>query len=93
MELQVAIREGVSYRIGKRHRTKGSPQVESPGSGSPSGSRDHKESGRLRRKARLALAKDRGELDLRTPSPRKAKTKKKDPFQDSDEELLVREGD
>ena len=59
---------------------------ESPGSGSPSGSRDHKESGWLRRKVRLALAKDRG--DLRTPSPRKRKSKKKDPFiQDSDEEL------
>jgi hypothetical protein len=47
----------------------------------------------LRRKARLALAKDRGELDLRTPSPRKAKSKKKDVFlQDSDEELLISEG-
>lgn len=97
MELQVAIREGVPYRLGKRHRTGASPQVpvDSPASGSPSGSRDHKEGGKLRRKARLALARERGEVDLtnvRTPSPRKAKSKKKDVFlQDSDDDLLVGE--
>ena len=67
--------------------------MESPGT--PSGSRDHKESNKRRRKARLALAKERGELDataMRTPSPRK-KSKNKDVFlQDSDDEFLVSEG-
>ncbi|KAF8580927.1 kinesin-domain-containing protein [Ramaria rubella] len=93
-ELQIAIREGVTYRLGKRQKGL-LHHVESPVSGSPSGSRDHKESHKLRRKARLALAKDRGELDpsaLRTPSPRKAKSKKDVFLQDSDDELLVSEG-
>ena len=85
----MAIREGVSYRLGKRQRE--SPDIiDSPGS--PSGSRDHKESNKRRRRARLALARQRGELDpaaMRTPSPRKPKSKKKDVFlEDSDDQLL-----
>ncbi|KIJ38885.1 hypothetical protein M422DRAFT_230962 [Sphaerobolus stellatus SS14] len=88
-ELQIAIREGIPFRMLKSART--SHSVDSPSVASPSGSRDHKESQRLRLRHRKASAKAKGEL-VQTPSPSKkkrdaAKQQKEDVFLDSDEEM------
>lgn len=89
MELEISIREGVTYRIPKRNKRNGVLTV-SPVTNSPSGSRDHKESRKARLKARLAKMKERGEFDpesMRTPTPKK-RSKKQDVFIESDEEML-----
>ncbi|GJJ14872.1 hypothetical protein Clacol_009141 [Clathrus columnatus] len=89
-ELEIAIREGVPYKISKRSK-RSERLVESPVPNSPSGSRDHKESRRLRLAARLSKAKERGELDLsliRTPSPKK-QSKERDVNVDSGGEMVL----
>lgn len=93
-ELEIAIREGVAYRIPKRSRGGNTLLAESPVPNSPSGSRDHKESRKRRLRARLAKLKERGEIDpalMCTPTPKKDTKKQQDVFIDSDEEMLAPE--